>query len=402
VVGGRIIVMKILVTSIFLAFFNSSIADSKTNPSNEQCNDLFKNQKIINAKDYIYMITAAQNDVYDNRLYSYVSKSGSVAKNGPFGKWLYDEIDKITKAYRPENFSQVRNARNIDVNWQHYKNLEDAVCRVNYKSGVLRDVIIATSVIGGRGMSWTGHASKWESFPYIETGRKVIKSPSPKGLSHYKKYITAGGVIIVGGRKVPKKAFYATYDAVMYMTSEWPGVRDMLKKNEARISLFYGNTSVLPEYRNEKEPGGFAMGLTDTSMTANASWLCYSGNWDIGGNTVIHELVHSLNHIVFETTNETYFYERIYDLALSAIERGIYGDFKQHLQDSEEQDITHLVGEYWAIAVEGYIMDRGPRFKSSHFSRQWIKENDPGVYELIRRYFPKKEWTYCPGVENHM
>ena len=394
--------MKILVLIITFFLFNSSIADSKTNPSNEHCNDLFKNQKIINAKDYIYMITAAQNDVYDNRLYSYVSKSGSVAKNGPFGKWLYDEIDKITKAYRPEKFSQVRNARNIDVNWQHYKNLEDAVCRVNYKSGVLRDVIIATSVIGGRGMSWTGHASKWESFPYIETGRKVIKSPSPKGLSHYKKYITAGGVIIVGGRKVPKKAFYAAYDAVMYMTSEWPGVRDMLKKNEARISLFYGNTSVLPEYRNQKDPGGFSMGLTDTSMTANASWLCYPGNWDIGGNPVIHELVHSLNHIVFETTNETYFYERIYDLALSAIERGIYGDFEQHLQDGEEQDITHLVGEYWAISVEGYIMDRGPGFKSSHFSRQWIKENDPGVYELIRRYFPKKEWTYCPGVENHM
>ncbi len=189
------------------------------------------------------------------------------------------------------------------------------------------------------------------------------------------------------------------------MTSEWPGVRDILRQNEARISLFNGrlrNTSVLPEYRGEYEPGGFAQGITDTSMPANATWFCYPGNWDTGGNPVIHELVHSINHIVFELTNETYFYERIFDLAVSAIERDIYGDFEQYLADGEEQDMSHLVGEYWAISVEGYIMNRGPRFKSSHYSREWIQKNDPGVYELIQRYFPKKEWTYCPGVENHM
>ena len=394
--------MKKLLLFFLLSFSLIGLvnADNELSPSKEQCIDLFKNQNIINAEDYIDMITDAQNDVYDNRLYSYVSKSGSVAKNGPFGKWLYDEVDKISRAYRPEKFSKFR-----DVTWQDYIKLEEAVCKVNYKAGILREVAIAAQVVGGRANEWSGHAANWESFPYVETGRKVIKSPSPKGLSHYKKYIAAGGVIIVGAGKIPDEAFYASYDAVMYMTSEWSGVREKLKQNEARISLFYGadsNTSVLPEYPNEEEPGGFAMGLTDTSMTANASWLCFPGNWGVGGNPVIHELVHSLNHIVFETTNETYFYERVYDLALSAIERGIYGDFEQHLQDGEEQDISHLVGEYWAISVEGYIMNRGPRFKSSHYSREWIKENDPGVYELIRRYYPKADWTYCPGVENHM
>ena len=105
-------------------------------------------------------------------------------------------------------------------------------------------MIIASHILWGRGNEWSGFAGNWESFPYIETGRKVIESPSPKGLGHYKKYITAGGVIIVGGKKVPDEAFLASYDAVMYMTSEWPGVREILKQNEARISLFMGHTEI--------------------------------------------------------------------------------------------------------------------------------------------------------------
>jgi len=376
---------------------------NESSPSKKQCNNLFKDQVVVNnIQHYINLHADADFDVKNNRLYSFVSKSGSVARNGPFSLWLYNELYQIATKFRPKNFAKVDGQ---EIDWKDYENFENALCNAHLGSGTIREVLISSSVLWGRGKEWSGFAGSWESFPYIKTGRKVIKSPSPRGLSHYKKYIAAGGVIIVGGSDVPDGAFYSSYDAVMYLTSEWPGVREKLKQNEARISLFYGpdsNTSVLPEYSNEEEPGGFSMGLTDTSMTANASWVCFPGNWDTGGNPVIHELVHSLNHIVFETTNETYFYERINDLALSAIERGIYGDFEQHLKDGEEQDISHLVGEYWATAVEGYIMNRGPRFKNSHYSREWIKENDPKVYELIRRYYPKADWTYCPGVENHM
>ena len=98
----------LLIFLLSFGFISLVYAENELSPSKKQCNDLFKNQNIINAEDYIDMITDAQNDVYDNRLYSYVSKSGSVAKNGPFGKWLYDEVDKITRAYRPEKFSKFR------------------------------------------------------------------------------------------------------------------------------------------------------------------------------------------------------------------------------------------------------------------------------------------------------
>ena len=59
------------------------------------------------------------------------------------------------------------------------------------------------------------------------------------------------------------------------------------------------------------------------------------------------------------------------------------------------------MGEYWAQVVEGYIMDGGPRFKDSHYSRDWIETNDPEVFDLLTEYFPTEEWDYvnahCEG-----
>ena len=86
-------------------------------------------------------------------------------------------------------------------------------------------------------------------------------------------------------------------------------------------------------------------------------------------------------------------------LALAAIENSILAPFEQNSK-GEQQDISHMVGEYWAIAVEGYIMDR-EGFKDSHDTRAWILENDPDLYELITRYFPTEPWPdgkFCPDA----
>lgn len=39
-------------------------------------------------------------------------------------------------------------------------------------------------------------------------------------------------------------------------------------------------------------------------------------------------------------------------------------------------------------------MDGGPAFKDSHYSRDWIKTNDPQVFDLVTQYFPTEEWDY--------
>ena len=63
-------------------------------------------------------------------------------------------------------------------------------------------------------------------------------------------------------------------------------------------------------------------------------------------------------------------------------------------------ETSDLVGEYWAITVEGYIIER-EGFKDSHDTREWIEENNPDLYELITRYFPTEPWPdgmFCPDA----
>jgi hypothetical protein len=195
---------------------------------------------------------------------------------------------------------------------------------------------------------------------------------------------------------VDDNALLYSRDFVLYLTSKRPEFREILKDNQVRISLFgTPDTSSLPEYSGTDEPGGFAMGMTDASMTANADWLCWPGHPNIGGNPVIHEMVHTINHIVFEQINETYFYERIFKLAEDAIKKEVFKAGMQKLAKGETQNISHMIGEYWATTVEGYIMDR-QNFKDSHDTRDWIEKNDPKLYDLITRYFPTEKWDYCP------
>ena len=52
-----------------------------------------------------------------------------------------------------------------------------------------------------------------------------------------------------------------------------------------------------------------------------------------------------------EEINEIFFYERIYDIAVQAIDNGIFPVFEGH-------PVSFSVGEFWAKTVEGYIMNR--------------------------------------------
>jgi hypothetical protein len=363
------------------------------------CQDLFLDAVEISAQNYLNNLEESWFSVRNNEKYSYVDPSGSVARNGPFATWFYEMAVEDVATTMPERFDSLEWADNM-IMWQDYLDYTQATCDAYTGVGSIRSLQIALEKLLHQ-TGWSGHASHWEAFEYIDTGASIIDSPSPPGLEHYTKYITGGGVIIVGGTAVPDEALLAAREAVVFMTSARPEFQDILQRNEVRISLFgpEGDTSVLPEYQDENEPGGFAMGMTDASMTANAAWLCYPGNWDPGGNTVIHELTHTINHVVFEEINELIFYEQIYELALDAINNGVFIPGEQYLEEGKQADISNHMGEYWANAVEGYLMNR-PGFKRSHDTRDWIRENDPNLYELITRYFPTEEWTYCPGVED--
>ena len=377
-------------------------SDSKSNDTEsvkisnlrDKC-EIFAESKLIESDEYFFILG---DDIDDRQRQSkYSHPSG--AQNGPFQTWTYEDAVRISSEILPEEFDKINPFENdIGITWEKFEAFADALCFA-YENGTgLRNVTITHADLMGRSSEILGFAGNWENFPYIETGPEVIESPSPKGLEFYTKYTTVSGVIIVGGPDVPDEAVLAARRSLEYQLSARPDFHQLLQESNVRVSLFGpdGDTSELPEYKDTAEIGGFAMMSIDASMTANAGWLCYEGNRDDEGDPVIHEMAHTLNHIVFEATNELYFYENIYKLAEEAIENGDWEEGAQAIADGVP--LSDMIGEFFAINTENFIISNSPDLK--YGTRENIKENNPAMYELYSRYYPTEPWSYCnDGVE---
>jgi len=377
-------------------------SDSKSNDTEsvkisnlrDKC-EIFAESKLIESDEYFFILGDDIDDRQRRSKYSHPSG----AQNGPFQTWTYEDAVRISSEILPEEFDKINPFENdIGITWEKFEAFADALCFA-YENGTgLRNVTITHADLMGRSSEILGFAGNWENFPYIETGPEVIESPSPKGLEFYTKYTTVSGVIIVGGPDVPDEAVLAARRSLEYQLSARPDFHQLLQESNVRVSLFGpdGDTSELPEYKDTAEIGGFAMMSIDASMTANAGWLCYEGNRDDEGDPVIHEMAHTLNHIVFEATNELYFYENIYKLAEEAIENGDWEEGAQAIADGVP--LSDMIGEFFAINTENFIISNSPDLK--YGTRENIKENNPAMYELYSRYYPTEPWSYCnDGVE---
>ena len=360
----------------------------------EKC-EIFANSKEIESDEYFFILGDDIDDRHRQSKYSHPSG----AQNGPFQTWTYEDAVRISSEIIPEEFDKINPFENdIGITWEKFEEFADALCFAYENGKGLRNVTITHADLMGRSSEILGFAGNWENFPYIETGAEVIESPSPQGLEFYTKYTTVSGVIIVGGPDVPDEAVLAARRSIEYQLSARPDFHQLLQESNVRISLFGpdGDTSELPEYKDTAEIGGFAMMSIDASMTANAGWLCYEGNRDDEGDPVIHEMAHTLNHIVFEATNELYFYENIYKLAEEALENGDWEEGAQAIADGVP--LSDMIGEFFAINTENFIISNSPDLK--YGTRENIKENNPAMYELYARYYPTEPWSYCnDGVE---
>ena len=388
---------------------SSSEENKKTDSSDSKSNDtesvkisnlrskceIFAESKLIESDEYFFILGDDIDDRHRQSKYSHPSG----AQNGPFQTWTYEDAVRISSEIIPEEFDKINPFENdIGITWEKFEAFADALCFA-YENGTgLRNVTITHADLMGRSSEILGFASNWENFPYIETGPEVIESPSPQGLEFYTKYTTVSGVIIVGGPDVPDEAVLAARRSLEYQLSARPDFHELLKESNVRVSLFGpdDDTSELPEYKDTAEIGGFAMMSTDASMTANAGWLCYEGNNDDEGDPVIHEMAHTLNHVVFEAINELYFYENIYKLAEEALENGDWEEGAQAIADGVP--LSDMIGEFFAINTENFIISNSPDLK--YGTRENIKKHNPAMYELFARYYPTEPWSYCnDGIE---
>ena len=314
-------------------------------------------------------------DAWNERTYYYDSET----RYGPFLHWVYEYTSAFVESNQPNSLNS-KQAQKLNV-------LLNRLCFTKKTQTGQRAYAIAVldlldSIGGMRGEIHDGHALRWDDFPYIATGNRVISAPQLHGMEHYKKYTSTSGVIIVGGKSISDEAMLAAREMVEYQLSAKPEWHSIIRINKMRISLFKTNTCELPEYSNGCEDGGLAQMEMDATSPINANWLCYPGNIDTGGNPLYHELAHSLQHIILESINDLYFYQTLPTIIKQAYDRRLVAP-------------NFSAGEVWAVAVEGYMMDGGPEFKETYFSRRWIQQEHPEMYQLITRYFPTSPTDYC-------
>ena len=357
------------------------------------CSDLTKNAVPVNPLDYLGSIGAFMEKSSTRAITPYLdnpNEPGEYTRYGPVAHWVYEEALELAASSYLQKFDDFvpeeddSGSGGFKITYQNYQNYMNALCDVYLQKDSKVNLFQKAQMFINRGLDWVAHPANWTLFEYIETGRNVIAAPSPAGLEYYTKYTTGAGIMIVAGDNVDDEALLTARDAFIYMTSAKPEMRGILQRNHARASLFVENASELPEFGPDfaGEIGGFAQGRNDTTFTANATWQCYDGNLAAGGNPVIHELGHVLNHLVFEETNEMYWYDRVTKFAYEARENGTMPP-------------ESPLGEYWAQAVEGYIMNKGEAFKGLFPTREDIAEKHPGIYDLLTRYLPTEPWDYC-------
>ena len=202
------------------------------------CDVTSSNTQVIDANDFYRNLFDDIEDIYSDTTYSYVHEDGEVTKYGPFAYNIFQHSVRYYEEYSPSEFATITiDSHDITITYDDHEEIKNTICNITRDNLTIRDLIIKLDVLSNRD-DWDAHASKFEPFPYIETGRNVIEAPKIEDLEHYVKYIAVNGVMIVGGQKVPDDAFLSSYDSVNYMLSKRPDIAEELKRNKVRISLF--------------------------------------------------------------------------------------------------------------------------------------------------------------------
>ena len=217
---------------------------------------------------------------------------------------------------------------------------------------------------------------------------------------YYKKYISAGGVAIMGNRYIEDRFYYAARDIVLGMTSKRPELRALLSPSrERRPGTEDGKNAVSGEYtintnfrivlvhqyqdpRLMPENHVNSLSLVPAGIGGFTSSLAWAVVSPIPGESRIslygtfsHEFGHAIHHAI--RILDPTFDDRLNAAYASAMENGSYfGDSPAY------SDLRNHV-EYWAGSVNEWFSDIAQR----EFSHDRFREMDPLMYALLDEWF---------------
>ena len=282
---------------------------------------------------------------------------------------------------------------------------EQGNCKNIYTAPII--ALFVLSFLTGCSGTTPGHQTGIDStgVTAIQNNTAIFVTTPPAELqldTFYKKYLKVLGIPIVGSEQVPDDAFYSVQEKVIEMTSLRPDILEKMVENKIRISIM-GKTELttdMPEYRDWNNPSqseginwntrgrGFGASLElPVSSCAEENLLCYdkSIDWYFNEDIFIHEFAHS-----------------IHGLGIRFIDINIDKELQAALDNAITKELwentyarTDLY-EYFAEGVQDWFNVNATAFPTNGThnqisTRQELKEYDPVLYAIIKRYFPEND-----------
>jgi hypothetical protein len=224
----------------------------------------------------------------------------------------------------------------------------------------------------------------------------VTAPPRELGLSpFYRKYISAGGLPVVGSAKVSDYALKEAAYLIDRLLEHRPDVRSALIKNKVRCAVmsYSERTTDIPEhsdlkprdYWNIRARGLGATPIRPAVSGAEENLLNYPGDPYSTENILIHEFGHAMHEMGLRTADPTFDgrLRQAYRDALAAGRwKGTYAATNPH--------------EYWAEGVQSWF-DTNRENDSAHNhvnTREELKTYDPPLTALLKEVFGDTPWRY--------
>ncbi|MBN2000123.1 hypothetical protein JW935_21405 [candidate division KSB1 bacterium] len=249
--------------------------------------------------------------------------------------------------------------------------------------------------------------------PHVTSGQvplnqidKAIKITTPPKIlkldRFYKKYACINGIHIVSSAKVPDAAIYAACKTIKFMTDSLPkDVRESLTSRGTRVGIMarYEGTTDIPEHAYLASDTTLnwdvrARGLGGTlelplTTCAEENLLCYQIDKYHAEDILIHEFAHTIHGVGIMPVDTT-FNEKLKEQMDTVINQGKYKD-TYALTDIVEY-FAEGVQTWFNVNAEVPVPDGKHNFLNTRLE---LKEYDPGLYQILKRYFP--EIDECPS-----
>lgn len=239
------------------------------------------------------------------------------------------------------------------------------------------------------GMAGAGRGAESVSAvpPEIRSGFKLD--------SFYQKYLSAGGLPVVGSSNVTDFALREAAWIVTHMLSARPEILTAMASNRTRLAVmaYTEYTTDIPEHRHLRsrvfwDRRARGLGATPSAPAvscAEENLLDYPRDPYSTENICVHEFAHAIHEMGMSTVDPT-FDRRLRDAHRDATNRnlwvGTYAFTNPH--------------EYWAEGVQSWFDDnRENDALHNHVNtRVELKEYDPGLAGLCREVFGDGPWRY--------